>query len=75
MTKPLIKLPSVELRETWEALEKAQAELADRNAELADKKAELADRDACLSENASFLIITCLKLRLPSAGRQRVCCT
>lgn len=40
VTKPLIKLPSVELRETWKALEKAQAELADRNAELADRDAE-----------------------------------
>lgn len=42
VTKPLIKLPSVELRETREALEKAYVELADRDAEIADKDAEIA---------------------------------
>lgn len=42
MTKPLIKLPSVELRETKEALDKAYAEIADKNAELANSKAEIA---------------------------------
>lgn len=42
MTKPLIKLPSVELREAKEALDKAYAEIADKNAELANSKAEIA---------------------------------
>lgn len=35
LTKPLIKLPSVELRETKEALDKAYAEIADKDAEIA----------------------------------------
>ncbi|MDE7252372.1 MAG: DUF4398 domain-containing protein, partial [Acetatifactor sp.] len=57
MTKPLIKLPSVELRETLEALNKIQdeltakaAELADKNAEIADKYAEIADKDAEIAD-------------------------
>ncbi|MDE7254288.1 MAG: DUF4398 domain-containing protein, partial [Acetatifactor sp.] len=50
VTKPLIKLPSVELRETLEALNKIQDELADKAAELADKNAEIADKDAEIAD-------------------------
>ena len=40
MTKPLIKLPSVEIRELEEKLAKQEAELAKYEAELAEQKAE-----------------------------------
>ena len=39
MTEPMIKLPSVIIKEL-------QAELADKDAKLEDKNAELADKDA-----------------------------
>lgn len=42
VTKPLIKLPSVELREAREVLDKAYATIADKDAEIADKDAEIA---------------------------------
>lgn len=51
VTTPLIKLPSVELRETREALAEARAELAEINTELANRSAELADRDAELANS------------------------
>lgn len=41
VTKPLIKLPSVELSETKKALDRAYAEIADKDAELADSRAEI----------------------------------
>ena len=50
MTKPLIKLPSVELREAKEAPDKAYAEIADNKATIADKDAEIAGKDAELAD-------------------------
>ena len=50
VTKPLIKLPSVELREAKEALDKAYAEIADNKATIADKDAEIAGKDAELAD-------------------------
>ncbi|WP_276947887.1 DUF4398 domain-containing protein [Acetatifactor muris] len=41
VTKPLIKLPSVELSETKKALDRAYAEIADKDAELANSRAEI----------------------------------
>ncbi len=56
MTKPLIKLPSVELREAWEALDKIQAELADKQAEIANKEAEIAGKDAEIAQLRKLLL-------------------
>lgn len=42
LTKPLIKLPSVELREAYEALAEKDAEIAESKAEIAEKDAEIA---------------------------------
>ena len=46
MTEPMIKLPSVIIKELQAELADKDAELADKDAELADKDAELADKDA-----------------------------
>ena len=63
VTKPLIKLPSVELREALEALNKIQDELADCQAKMADSKAELenskaelADKDAEIARLQQLLL-------------------
>lgn len=41
MTKPLIKLPGIELREAKEALNRIYAEITDNKAEIAAKDAEI----------------------------------
>lgn len=63
VTKPLIKLPSVELREAREALDKAYAEIAgkdvtiaEKDAELADSKAEIAGKDAEIARLRKLLL-------------------
>lgn len=56
VTKPLIKLPSVELRETREALDKAYAELADKEAKIADKDAEIAHLKEMLLAQSSMTL-------------------
>lgn len=50
VTKPLIKLPSVELRETKEALDKAYAEITENKAKMAEKQAELDNSKAVLAD-------------------------
>ena len=55
LTKPLIKLPSVELREAYEELNRIQAELANRRNELADSEARLADSEAKLADKDAKL--------------------
>lgn len=67
VTKPLIKLPSVELREAREALDKAYAELAESKAEIADKDTEIADSKAKLADKDAE--IASLKKMLQAQGR------
>lgn len=58
VTKPLIKLPSAELREAREALDKAYTEIADKEAEIADKEAEIADKEAEIARLKELLKVT-----------------
>ena len=55
MTEPMIKLPSVIIKELQAELADKDAKLEDKNAKLADKDAELADKNAKLADKDTKL--------------------